>query len=321
MERRKRSWPVKYLITKPTLQNPRGSSQMFYAHEWEAFQKSIEAGQSHEEAIRTALGPFAPPQPASESPSDPPDPATAPPGPDPATPPEPTTPYISSSSPRHPIPPDFSRHSRYCMVCAHPDRDAIEGDFIRWRSPELIARDYKIANRSSIYRHAHSTGLFAWRKRELGRTLESILECSEQIPLGSADVIIRAARIYAHLDDHGYWFEPPRTNYHYHGPAPSDFPLESVLPANTARVRKRPDEGPLELEPEPMASEAIPTAQEAPASEASPTAQEAMASEANPTAQEALAAEASPTAQEASSNIPSGRISVNSMNPEEKTNS
>jgi hypothetical protein len=32
------------------------------------------------------------------------------------------------------LPPDFSRHARRCAVCAHPDRDAIEGDFIRWTS-------------------------------------------------------------------------------------------------------------------------------------------------------------------------------------------
>ncbi|MGA8223524.1 MAG: hypothetical protein WB780_17885, partial [Candidatus Acidiferrales bacterium] len=78
MERRKRTWPLKYLFSKPTRENPRGTSHMLYAHEWETYQKSIEAGQSPEEAIRTALGHFAPPAYAPESPSDLPDATTTP---------------------------------------------------------------------------------------------------------------------------------------------------------------------------------------------------------------------------------------------------
>ncbi|MGA8222402.1 MAG: hypothetical protein WB780_12165 [Candidatus Acidiferrales bacterium] len=33
MNRRKRTWPVKFLMTRPTPQNPRGASQMSYAPE------------------------------------------------------------------------------------------------------------------------------------------------------------------------------------------------------------------------------------------------------------------------------------------------
>jgi hypothetical protein len=44
----------------------------------------------------------------------------------------------------HPISPDFSRHSRHCGICSHPNRDAIEADFIRWRSPEQIVKEYQI---------------------------------------------------------------------------------------------------------------------------------------------------------------------------------
>ena len=136
-------------------------------------------------------------------------------------------------------PPDFSRHSRRCCICLHPDRDAIEGDFIRWRSPELIAREYKIANRTSIYRHAHCAGLFAWRRRELGRVLEGILENAEHVPLEASDAIVRAARVYAHLDENGNWFEPPRTNFILTGPAPALYPLESSLPTNSGRAKRR----------------------------------------------------------------------------------
>jgi hypothetical protein len=37
------------------------------------------------------------------------------------------------------------RHGRKCKVCRHPDRDAIERDFLRWHSPDRIAEDYGIA--------------------------------------------------------------------------------------------------------------------------------------------------------------------------------
>jgi hypothetical protein len=143
--------------------------------------------------------------------------------------------FTSSTS----SPPDFSRHSRRCCICLHPDRDAIEGDFIRWRSPELIARDYKIANRTSIYRHAHCTGLFAWRRRELGRVLEGILENAEHVPLEASDAIVCAARVYAHLDENGNWFEPPRTNVILTGPAPALYPLKSSMPTNSGRTKRR----------------------------------------------------------------------------------
>jgi hypothetical protein len=141
----------------------------------------------------------------------------------------PTTPtYPVSSDPS--LPPDFSRHSRRCSICCHPDRDLIEGEFVRWRSPEMIARTFRITDRTSIYRHAHAVGLFPRRKRELGRVLEHILESIECCRPESHDVIIRAARLYSHLDDHGKWFEAPRTQYLVSGP-PSET-LENLAGAS-----------------------------------------------------------------------------------------
>jgi hypothetical protein len=107
--------------------------------------------------------------------------------------------------------PDFSRHSRHCSVCSHPDRDAIEAEFIRWRSPEKIAKDYDIPGRSCLYRHAHATGLFPARKRHVSRVIESFLETIDDCPPDDFDPVTRAVRAYAHLDDDGNWFEPDRT--------------------------------------------------------------------------------------------------------------
>jgi hypothetical protein len=100
------------------------------------------------------------------------------------------------------------RHRRRCKVCAHPKRDAIEQDFLRWRSPEKLAHDYDIADHSSIYRHVHSTGLYARRCQSIRAALETILERSDKDYSSDLDVV-RAASAYARMDDSGQWVDPP----------------------------------------------------------------------------------------------------------------
>ena len=48
-----------------------------------------------------------------------------------------------------------------------------------------------------------------------------MLENHEHIPLEASDAIVRAARVYAHLDENGNWFEPARINFVLTGPAPA----------------------------------------------------------------------------------------------------
>jgi hypothetical protein len=244
MERRKRTWPVKFLITEPTKENPHSTSQMFYAHEWDAYQESLPPDRRDPDFADSAEATVDSPASAetSAAPADPPNATTS-------KVPSALASFDSSASFDSPIPsdpslpPDFDRHSRRCAVCSHPDRDAIEGEFIRWRSPKNIVRNYKIADPSSLYRHAHATGLFTRRRREFARVLEDILEIVEDSSLETADVIIRAARLYARLDENGNWFEPTRTNIILTGPVPGQFSenpdLEiSAVPAN--RPRKIP---------------------------------------------------------------------------------
>ena len=137
-------------------------------------------------------------------------------------PPTPPSPPGSSDSS---APPDFSRHPRRCAICSHPDRDAIEGDFIRWLSPDQIAGDYHLPDRVSVYRHAHYAGLFQRRKREVARVLESLLESADSCPIEAADMIIRATRLYVRINEHGEWTEAPRTQYLFTGrPDPTEPP-------------------------------------------------------------------------------------------------
>lgn len=119
-------------------------------------------------------------------------------------------------------PPDLERHSLRCVVCSHPDRDAIEGDFVRWGSPIKIAEAYGINDRRNIYRHAHATGLFDRRTREVARVLEQYMELMDHhLPENpdklDFDTVTRAVRVYAHLAP-GLWFEPVRTHQILTGP-------------------------------------------------------------------------------------------------------
>jgi hypothetical protein len=243
MPRPEPSFPIRFELFKPT-RFSKEESVMYFAHEWDAYQKTLHhddqpttmpAKSSLPPTATAAVAPEINQAPTENTvPAPPAAPAAvlselstlAPILPASSTPPStsPTSPTSFASMPSAApsrTPPDFSRHSRRCCICLHPDRDAIEGDFIRWRSPELIAREYKLANRTSIYRHAHCTGLFAWRRRELGRVLEGMLENHEHIPLEASDAIVRAARVYAHLNENGNWFEPARINFVLTGPAPA----------------------------------------------------------------------------------------------------
>jgi hypothetical protein len=144
-------------------------------------------------------------------------------------------------------PPDLLRHSRCCSICSHPDRDAIEGDFIRWRSPMKIAEDYEIADRRNIYRHAHATGLFSLRSRQVARVMEQFLELVDHLSDDPAtlldfDTVTRAIRVYSHLDDDGRWFEPPRTHRIITGPPCSEgqsLSSSGVEPPVTRKTRPK----------------------------------------------------------------------------------
>ena len=100
-------------------------------------------------------------------------------------------------------------HRIKCKVCSHPDRAAIDEAFLRWQSPEKLARQYGIADHSSIYRHVHATGLYARRRRSLASSLEFILQQAVRV-VPTALGIVRAVELYSQLDDHGEHIQQPK---------------------------------------------------------------------------------------------------------------
>lgn len=99
------------------------------------------------------------------------------------------------------------RHRRKCTVCKHAERDAIEEAFLHWISPEFITEEFELPDWSTLYRHAHATGLFAQRRRNVRFALENVIERSVEVEITAAG-LVRAVRAYASLTDSGEWVEP-----------------------------------------------------------------------------------------------------------------
>jgi len=106
--------------------------------------------------------------------------------------------------------PSLGRHKRTCSVCAHPKRAEIEGDFVRWRSPAAIAEEYALADRASVYRHAHALGLFARRQRNVRAALERIIEKAGEVDV-TASAVVAAVQAYSKINTAGQWIDRSET--------------------------------------------------------------------------------------------------------------
>ena len=98
------------------------------------------------------------------------------------------------------------RHKRNCSICSHSEREEIEGEFVAWRSPAAIAETYGIADRSSIYRHAHALGLYPKRQRNIRAALERIIERASEVDV-TASAVVAAVQAYSKINAAGQWIE------------------------------------------------------------------------------------------------------------------
>ena len=104
-------------------------------------------------------------------------------------------------------------HRIKCNVCSHPDRPTIDEAFLRWESPEKLARRFGLNNHTSIYRHVHATGLYAKRRRALSSSLEFIIEHAGQL-VPTVGEFLSAVKEYAQLDDQGERIVPSKPRTH-----------------------------------------------------------------------------------------------------------
>jgi len=112
---------------------------------------------------------------------------------------------MTSKNPKHV---NIRRHASLCGICAHPQRREIEREFLSWGSPVKIASEYNLANRATIYRHAHAFNLFPVRDRNVQAALARIIEQVDEVPVKNSSAIIQAIYAYVkitagrNLDEH-----------------------------------------------------------------------------------------------------------------------
>ena len=104
----------------------------------------------------------------------------------------------------------LGRHERTCSVCHHERREEIESAFIGWRSPTAIAEEFGLADRASVYRHAHALGLFEKRRRNIRAALERIIERAGEVDV-TASAVVAAVQAYAKINAAGDWIDRTET--------------------------------------------------------------------------------------------------------------
>ena len=110
----------------------------------------------------------------------------------------------NSSGPAEPA--NQGRHEYACKICAHSQRGEIEADFVGWKSPISIAVEYGLADRASVYRHAHAVGLFAKRQRNIRAALEKLIEKAGEVEV-NASAIVGAVQAYSKINAEGQWID------------------------------------------------------------------------------------------------------------------
>ncbi|HET8924854.1 MAG TPA: hypothetical protein VFN26_17880 [Candidatus Acidoferrum sp.] len=100
----------------------------------------------------------------------------------------------------------LGRHQTNCTVCAHEKCAEIEVEFVNWKSPILIATEYGLADRTSVYRHAHALGLMEKRRRNVRAALERMIEKSGDVDV-TASAIVAAIQAYAKINAQGQWID------------------------------------------------------------------------------------------------------------------
>jgi hypothetical protein len=97
---------------------------------------------------------------------------------------------------------NFSRHKSHCSICAHPHREDIERAYISWKSVAKIADEYKLGDRSAVYRHVHALDLGSKRARNIRAALERMIEKVDVVPV-TAGAIVQAIALYARINAQG----------------------------------------------------------------------------------------------------------------------
>jgi len=101
------------------------------------------------------------------------------------------------------------RHKAKCGICAHPQLQEIEQEFVNWTSPTKIASEFGVS-RDAVYRHSWATGLAAKRQTNIRSALEKIIERAGDVEV-NANAVVAAIGAYARINARGQWIERSET--------------------------------------------------------------------------------------------------------------
>ncbi len=100
------------------------------------------------------------------------------------------------------------RHESHCTICKHGDRAQIEAEFLSWRSPAQIAREFRLGSRQVVYRHMQAMGLFLRRKSDVRAAFQTFIERSlSRQTIVPPSVGLAAAIALSKLDSEGKTLE------------------------------------------------------------------------------------------------------------------
>jgi hypothetical protein len=98
-------------------------------------------------------------------------------------------------------------HQTHCSICGYDIQEQLEQAFLNWEHLGQITQDFGV-DRRTIYRHAHTTGLFEKRDRNVRTALRHIIQKSAGVDT-TADSVIRAIKTFAHMNARSEWVNPP----------------------------------------------------------------------------------------------------------------
>jgi hypothetical protein len=80
----------------------------------------------------------------------------------------------------------------------------------RGQAPATIAEEYILADRASVYRHAHALGFFPKRQKNIRADLERIIEKAGEFDV-TASAVVAAVQAYAKINTAGEWIDKTET--------------------------------------------------------------------------------------------------------------
>lgn len=102
------------------------------------------------------------------------------------------------------------RHESQCGICGHADRETIEAEYINWRSPTSICKEYGL-DRMTLWRHANLFGLVEKRQKNIRGALSKIVEHVDGLWKVSGSEIVAACVALAKINSAGNYIERRET--------------------------------------------------------------------------------------------------------------